>query len=176
VNGFWLTLAAGTVFLLYATWVVSIREKRRHGYPRFFAFESLFILVLLNRDVWFRNPLSPRQILSWIILLASIAFAAAGFFTLRKHGLSRGNFENTTRIVERGIYRFIRHPMYASLLFLGLGAMIKDAGPVTAVLFLVDIVATVITALMDEGEMKAKFGAEYAAYMAKTKRFVPFVL
>jgi hypothetical protein len=46
VNGFWLTLAAGTVFLLYATWVVSIREKRRHGYSRFFAFESLFILVL----------------------------------------------------------------------------------------------------------------------------------
>ena len=39
----------------------------------------------------------------------------------------------------------------------------------------VDAVAVFLTALIEEGEMKARFGDEYAAYMKTTKRFVPFV-
>jgi len=32
-----------------------------------------------------------------------------------------------------------------------------------------------ITALIEEREMKARFGADYALYMRTTKRFVPFL-
>ena len=174
--GFWITLIAGTVFFLIFTWTSSVREKRFHGYPRFFAFESVFVLVLLNAKTWFRDPLSPRQILSWLFLLASIAAVAAGFGALWKHGKPEGSFENTSRVVDRGIYRFIRHPMYASLLYLGLGAFLKDMRLITGIFLIIVIVASWITAVMEEQEMKTKFGAEYAAYMTKTKRFIPFVL
>ena len=34
-------------------------------------------------------------------------------------------FENTVKLVEVGLYRFIRHPMYASLLLLAWGAFLK---------------------------------------------------
>lgn len=176
MKGFWIIFAAGTVFFLFFTWTISIRDKRFHGYPRFFAFESVFVLVLLNAQVWFRAPFSVRQICSWLFLLASIAAAAAGFGALRKYGKPDGSFENTTRVVERGIFKFIRHPMYASLLYLGTGAFLKDIRPVTVAVFLVNVAASVLTALMEEREMKVKFGPAYAAYRAKTKRFIPFVL
>jgi len=177
MSRFGIILAAGTVFLLVFSWFSSIREKRYHGYPRFFAFESVFVLILLNEKAWFRDPLSPRQIFSWLFLLVSILVVVAGFLTLAIYGKSRGgNFENTTRLVDCGIYGRIRHPMYASLIYLGVGAFLKDMSWTAGIFLVVDIAASWITALMDESEMKAKFGAEYAAYMKRTKRFVPFVL
>ncbi|MCX6566947.1 MAG: isoprenylcysteine carboxylmethyltransferase family protein [Candidatus Aminicenantes bacterium] len=176
MNAFWIILAAGTVFFLIGTWTVSVRDKRYHGYPRFFAFESVLILVLLNANVWFRNPWSLRQIFSWLFLLAAIIVVAAGFGALRKHGKPEGNFENTTRLVNVGIYKFIRHPMYASLVFLGVGVFLKRVRLITALVLTIDLVACWITALMDEREMKARFGDEYAAYMKTTKRFIPFIV
>lgn len=173
----WIVLAAGTVFLLVFSWFSSLHGKRYHGIPRFFAFESVFILVLLNQGVWFRNPLSLPQIVSWVFLFASIGVVIAGFLALVRFGRpSDGNFENTTRLVDRGIYRYIRHPMYASLLYLGIGSFLKGMRMATAVLLAVDLIACWITARIEEGEMKKKFGPAYADYMKRTKRFVPFLL
>jgi len=174
VNGwFWPALAAGTAFLLVFTWVSSIREKRFHGYPRFFAFEGVFALVLLNLKAWFRNPLSPAQVFSWLLLAASVVSVAAGILALRRFGRAEGHFENTTLLVDRGIYSVIRHPMYASLIFFAAGAFLKGVRPVTGALLAVVLVSAWMTARMEEREMTARFGAEYAAYMKRTKRFIP---
>ncbi len=176
-RGTWIALIAGTAFLLVFSWISSIREKRYHGYPRFFAFESVLVLVLFNRPVWFRDPFSLSQIFSWAFLLVSIAVVSAGFLALHRFGRPQGrNFEKTTRLVNRGIFRFIRHPMYASLIYMGIGVFLKGRRPVTAALLAGDLAACWITALMEEREMKSKFGDQYLAYMRKTKRFVPFLI
>ena len=61
-----------TLFLLWFTWWMSLRGKRYHGIFRFFAFESILILVLLNYPVWFKDPFSLHQIISWVLLILSI--------------------------------------------------------------------------------------------------------
>jgi len=48
-------LSAGIVFLSRK----SLFSLRTHGFFRFFAFECLLGLVLLNADYWFRRPFSP---------------------------------------------------------------------------------------------------------------------
>ena len=102
--------------------------------------------------------------------------ATAGFLALKKYGQPRGpNFENTTRLVDRGIYRRIRHPMYASIMFFGIGAFLKGITPLTFAVLAVNLGACVLTAMMEEREMKAAFGPAYASYMETTKRFIPFV-
>ncbi len=176
-RGAWIALIVGTVFLLAFSWFSAIREKRYYGYPRFFAFESVLVLVLLNLPVWFHDPFSLPQIISGAFLVASILVVAAGFLGLWIHGRPQGrNFEKTTRLVDRGIFRFIRHPMYASLIYLGIGVFLKGMRPVTAAVMAVNLAACWITALMEEREMKGKFGDEYLALMKKTKRFVPFLV
>jgi len=170
-------LAALTAFLVVFTWFSSIREKRYHGYPRFFAFESVFVLIALNWGLWFRDPFSIRQIVSWLLFAASIAVVAAGFLALKKYGKPDGpNFENTTRLVDRGIFRFIRHPMYASLVYMDIGAFLKGIRLSTAIVLAAGLIACGLTAFMEEREMKAKFGEEYLAYMKRTRRFVPFFI
>jgi protein-S-isoprenylcysteine O-methyltransferase Ste14 len=166
----------GTVFILWYSWYESLRHGRKHGYPRFFAFESILCLVFINAHDWFHDPFSLLQLASWLLLLVSIFFAVYGFYHLYTRGEPVGDFENTAKIVSTGLYRSIRHPLYASLLFLGTGAFLKSVTSATCILAIINAIALFITAKMEEGEMVERFGDEYRSYMSRTKMFVPFVI
>jgi len=167
---------AGTLLIAWYTWWMSLREKRYHGIYRFFAFESILAIFMLNWPFWFRDPFSPLQIASWSLLFLSIAPAAMGYYLLHRVGKPEGTFENTSALVKEGIYRYIRHPLYGSLVLLGLGAFLKNVTILTASLVLVNAMALVLTAKTEEREMIGKFGDEYRDYMKETKMFIPYIL
>jgi protein-S-isoprenylcysteine O-methyltransferase Ste14 len=169
-------LACGTIFIVIFSWFLSIKYKRYHGIARFFAFESVFILVLLNLKFWFIKPFSIPQILSWILLIFSAYIALAGYFTLKRKGKPDTNFENTSVLVRSGLYGYIRHPLYLSIFLLGTGVMLKHTGIFQVILGAVNLTAIYLTARMEEKEMIAKFGDEYRAYMNESKMFIPFLL
>ncbi len=153
----------------------ALRSPRAHGFHRFFAFEALLALILVNADAWFEDPLSARQCVSWALLLASITLAAHGFHLLRIAGRPRGSLEDTTELVSRGAYRWIRHPLYGSLLLLAWGAFLKDVSVVSGGLVVAASGFLVTTARVEEAENVRKFGAPYTAYMRRTKMFLPFL-
>jgi len=169
-------LITGTLLIIVFSWFFSIKHKRFHGIPRFFAFESIYILVLLNIRLWFHNPFSLNQIISWILLILSAYAGIAGFLLLKRKGKSSGNFENTTTLVKSGIYGLIRHPLYLSLFLLGTGVMMKDPGIPALALGAVNLVAVYFTSLIEEKEMEKRFGPAYSQYMKETKMFIPFIL
>ena len=169
-------LAAGTVGLMFFTWRFSVQAGRFHGLYRFFAFESILILFLLNWRFWFVEPFSWYQIVSWILLCGSIVPAVEGFRLLKVVGKPDGQFENTTRLVKIGAYQFIRHPLYASLMILGLGIFLKHLSLIGGVCAIIDVAAIIGTARQEEKEMIGRFGEEYRAYMKETKMFIPYFL
>jgi len=154
-----------------------------HGFYRFFAWEAILGLIVLNREVWGSDPYSPQQFASWLLMLASIALVAMGVFTLKRDGApgakrddgSFYEFEKTTQLVSHGIFAYIRHPMYASLMALAWGAFFQDPSSIGSVIALTATVALWLTATTDEKECLAYFGQEYADYMRRTKRFIPFL-
>lgn len=100
---------------------------KAHSY-RFFrllAFEALLLLVYVNSPSWFFAPFSTQQIFSWVLLLGSAALAIHGFWMLRTYGKPTDGIETTTQLVDSGIFRFIRHPLYTSLLLFGWGVFLK---------------------------------------------------
>jgi protein-S-isoprenylcysteine O-methyltransferase Ste14 len=162
----------------------SLRDLRSHGFYRFFAFELLSALILLNVPLWFRHPLSARQLVSWLAGAASIGLAVEGFRLLRRMGrpaptAARSTnlpFENTTTLVTVGVYRFIRHPLYASLLALVGCAYLKNPLSISCIVPALGASDFLIaTATAEERENLARFGAAYADYMKRTHRFVPFL-
>jgi protein-S-isoprenylcysteine O-methyltransferase Ste14 len=168
-------LIIGTIFILLFSWFVSIKERRYHGIPRFFAFEGLLLLGLLNSPVWFKDPLSILQICSWLLFIISIYYALTAFNLFQQHGKPGRNFENTTKLVTTGLYRYIRHPMYGSLLIFGLGIFLKSISWQSFILLMIIAVALFITCKVEEKEMKKKFGDEYENYITKTKMFIPYL-
>jgi protein-S-isoprenylcysteine O-methyltransferase Ste14 len=171
-----LIIIAGTIFIILFSWFLSIRYKRYHGIARFFAFESVFILVMLNYKVWFVDPLSPAQLISWILLCLSIYVVVTGFLLLKRKGKPDSNFENTSLLVKSGIYGYIRHPLYLSIFLLGTGIVLKDPAPIQILIGTINLVAVYITARIEEQEMISKFGDDYRIYMKETKMFIPYIL
>jgi protein-S-isoprenylcysteine O-methyltransferase Ste14 len=166
----------GSILILLFSWFLSIKHKRYHGIVRFFSFESIFILVLLNIHIWFKDPFSPLQVISWLLFILSIYIAVAGFLLLKKVGKPDSNFENTSVLVKEGLYKYIRHPLYLSLFILGTGVMLKDPGTAQLILGTVNLVAVYVTARIEEKEMIARFGKDYGEYMKETKMFIPYIL
>src|SRR4030042_3829338 len=154
-----------------------------HGFPRFFAFEAILGLVILNVPVWFVDPFSLPQLVSWALLLDSGFLAARAYYVLRQVGKPdksiqdsiRLGLEQTTRLVTVGPYRIIRHPMYAALLCLAWGVFLKQVSLSSGLLVLMASVALYTTAVFEERENLQYFGDEYTAYMQRTKRFIPFL-
>ncbi len=152
-----------------------LKDPTKHGFYRFFGWELTLFLVVLNLRMWFDDPTSPRQISSWILLLLSLLVAMIGFLQLSSIGKPKGFFENTTKLVESGLYRFIRHPLYSSLILGTWGAALKNPDVLSLVIALAATLCYYLTAKVEEEEMLVKFGDEYRAYMKRTRRFLPFI-
>jgi len=163
-----------SILLLPLSWD-SLKKPRSHGFTRFFAFECILILIILNVPHWFEDPFCSRQIISWLLLGISLSLALHGFHLLRIVGRPSGSFENTTQLVAVGAYRRIRHPLYASLLAGTWGVFMKDLSPIGLVIAVACSLFLFLTARREEGENLARFGTEYAAYMARTRMFIPYL-
>ncbi|RPH87828.1 MAG: DUF1295 domain-containing protein [Deltaproteobacteria bacterium] len=178
-----------SVFLLLSVPLIyisraSLREPRSHGFYRFFAWEFIVALFLLNIDFWFQTPFSWHQLISWFLLLVSIVPLVLGIRSLISHGKPVAHreiepqllaFENTSSLVTSGIYHYIRHPLYSSLLFLTWGIFFKALTWLGILMTLAATLFLVATARADEIECVRFFGLSYQAYMKRSKRFVPFL-
>jgi protein-S-isoprenylcysteine O-methyltransferase Ste14 len=163
---------------------VSLHVPRSHGFPRFFAWEAILALFLLNVDFWFSDPFAWHQIISWVLLFASFIPLGFGIKELRSQGKpvkaresdpSLLAFEKTTTLVTTGIYRYIRHPMYSSLLLLAWGIFFKLPSLPGSSLIALATLFLVLTAKADEAECQAFFGTAYQDYMKQTTMFIPLL-
>ena len=98
--------SAGLIYVSRAT----LRQPRLHGYYRFWAWEAIVALVLLNAPVWFRDPLSWHQVISWTLLIFSLIPLVLGLQLLRwarraeevRSDTALLGFEKTAELVTAG--------------------------------------------------------------------------
>jgi protein-S-isoprenylcysteine O-methyltransferase Ste14 len=84
-------------------------------------------------------------------------------------------FEKTTTLVTTGVYCYIRHPLYSSLLFLAWGIFFKTPSWLGGLLALTATLCLAATARVEEAENLRFFGDAYRKYMKQTKMFIPFL-
>ena len=178
------------VIILFAGFLVlaiisrhTIRSLRSRGLYRLAAWMGIWALFVLNWRYWFRNPFSVNQLISWGFLIISIILLVMSLSTLNRAGKpdqTRADdtllgLEKTTKLVTSGIYHYIRHPMYSSLLFLGLGIFFKAPALWGFVLLILVIISLVLTANAEEAEDIQYFGDTYRDYMKRTRKFIPYL-
>lgn len=79
-------------------------------------------------------------------------------------------------VVERGAYRYIRHPSYtaAVVMFFGIGAAL--ANWISLITLLVPVIIGFLYRVnVEERALVAVIGEPYRSYVRRTKRFVPFL-
>ena len=158
-------------------------NRKSHGFYRFFSFEAILVLLVFKIEFWFTDPFSMHHIISWFLLIISLYLVFSGIITLKKGRNQNTNreqvdlftFEKTSKLVKTGIYKYIRHPMYSSLIFLTWGIYLKNPDWILFPVAVISSVFLLLTAVTDEKECIGYFGDEYIEYTRKTKRFIPFI-
>ena len=154
-----------------------------HGFYRWFAWEGILWLTLNNYVYWFDNPLRTNQILAWICLIYSFVLVVSGFMTMQRYGQQQSarkdstlyQFEKTTNLIETGIFKYVRHPLYGSLLFLNWGIYFKNMQPYLTIVAILVSIFLYVTARIEEKENITFFGGHYNDYIKRSKMFVPFL-
>jgi len=175
-------LLISTIILIVLSWR-SLRHPDYHGFYRFFAWELIIVQISIALPGWFKEPCGWHQLISWFILLLSLPVLYQAVSGLKQMGGERirrasnqnYNFENTTELVTRGIYAWIRHPMYCSLLLLSWGVFFKNPSLWGIILVMLASLCLYATARIEEKENITTFGTAYLEYMKNSKMFIPYL-
>ncbi len=179
----WIIFIIVSLLIIVISWK-SLRQPGSHGFYRFFAWEAILLLFVINVSVWFYEPGAWHQLISWVLLLVCCIPLGFGVHSLRTRGKPTEQregepsllaFEKTTALVTSGIYRYIRHPLYSSLFLLAWGIFFKSPSLLGVALVLAATAFLVATAKADESECTRFFGSQYQEYMKTTKMFVPYI-
>jgi protein-S-isoprenylcysteine O-methyltransferase Ste14 len=107
--------------------------------------------------------------------LAGIGIVLWAVFVIRPHRVNPlPDLRRNARLVTRGPYRWVRHPMYTGVLAIALAWLLDTftGGRLIATTILAaDLLAK---ASYEETLLRKRF-PEYAAYAKRTKRMIPFV-
>jgi protein-S-isoprenylcysteine O-methyltransferase Ste14 len=138
----------------------------------------LGVIVQIFLPNWF--PITSDEysvrVLGTVIYTVGLLTAIAARFQLGDNwaNIETGQVLQRQHVVAKGIYAFIRHPIYTGDIFLLLGLELAlNSWLVLGVLILAPVV--MMKAIKEE-EMLTEKLAGYDTYRTQTKRFIPFVI
>lgn len=136
-------------------------------------FGALTLLALLAWSGW---PTAVDHTVTWLLLGLS---GVVGLWALSANQPGNFNIHPTPhrdgRLIQHGPYRWIRHPMYTSVLLFGAALVLVSPSLVAWLLWAVLAGALLSKALLEERWMTQKH-PDYVAYLARSRRFIPYLL
>src|SRR2546427_8315088 len=151
---------------------------------RALTYATLFIGLLLvfvpDRDLGHRGIVRPAtmgllQSLAMLIIVAGAALAIASVLTFAFIGKGTpAPFDPPRRLVIAGPYRWVRNPMYigAGLVLLGAALFYGSIGLALYTIIFWSM-AHLFVLFYEEPVLRRKFGADYDAYTATRRRWMP---
>jgi protein-S-isoprenylcysteine O-methyltransferase Ste14 len=76
-------------------------------------------------------------------------------------------------LIDRGPYRFVRHPVYAGYLALLLGSGVASLNVCLLLIWPISLLGIRIQAASEEQLLEERFGRDYERYVRRTGRLVP---
>lgn len=113
------------------------------------------------------------MIVGILFYLIGISLIIWGWRDIFKHYWSKD--EGKGELVEKGLYRYIRHPQYTGFLLITLGMLLEWATLPLLIMWPILVVLYYRLAKKEEQEMVAHFGEQYEAYRQRTSMFLPWL-
>ena len=136
-------------------------------------FVLIVVLVLLRgRDDWpVPHALTVASVIA--VVLGLVIMVIGG--TALGRGLTATPLPNAhAQLRTGGLYRFVRHPIYGGVLLAAAAITVASGSVFRLVVFVALVVLLSVKSRWEEARLSARF-AGYAAYAARTPRFVPFL-
>jgi protein-S-isoprenylcysteine O-methyltransferase Ste14 len=172
LNPAWIITNANFILLVLAM-LVRRPAVRVTPQPLFWllAFVATYWLFIMGRFVMTGRPLAP----SWLIFALSFASFIVSIWARLSLGRSIGLVPAQRRLVTRGAYRYMRHPIYTGVYFSYAALALQNFSFLNAMIFATGAVLFVIKSFVEEDFLQQD--PEYAAYMSAVPwRWLPGVL
>lgn len=129
-----------------------------------------FTSFLLNWS-WVKMEILPLRIFGFILFVPAAFFVGFGFVNLKSKGKPPSGWEDTTGMIESGVYHIVRHPLYlgSALWAVGVISLIQSL-PTTVLGIVAGFCFWMASKKEDEFDIK-KFGDGYREYMRKVPRW-----
>jgi protein-S-isoprenylcysteine O-methyltransferase Ste14 len=142
---------------------------------------KIFVLAFILIQTLFLDLFPIAQDPYWLRVCGSVIFfmglgtAVLGRVQLGKNWVDLEDFQVLPEqsLTTRGIYRYIRHPIYSGDIVLLTGLQLALNSWLVVVVFAL-LMITVKQALAEEA-LLARVFPDYAEYCRRTKRFIPFI-
>ena len=111
-------------------------------------------------------------LMGWILWFFGIFLAFVPNVVFKKRsGVKKGDsYTQTTKLVDDGVYSIIRHPQYTGGLIIAVSMCLILQTWLTYLLAAIAITTTYISMILEEINLKQKFGQNYENYVNKTPR------
>jgi protein-S-isoprenylcysteine O-methyltransferase Ste14 len=182
IRACWIIFSA--IWLLAA--VSTKRSIYRESGARRLRYWILLILafLLLTRGHQLPWPFDVRiipgteavQWMAGILCIAGLVFCVWARATLGRNWSGTITLKEGHELIERGPYRFVRHPIYTGLLAMFLATAIRSGHPGGIVALILAFASFWIKLREEEKLMLQQFPDQYRSYQQRVKRIIPFVL
>lgn len=173
VQFFALTASAGFNLLLVYLLVVRDKPVRRGkgAWGRIFAIAGTFVGVGMLQLPPARLGLPMQMLTAAMVGLGSLA----SLLVLWRLGVAFSIMPEARVLVTQGPYAHARHPLYAVEMITIIGTALQFQQPWAGLIALVVMTLLVVRSMFEERVLGEAY-PEYAAYRAKTARFIPGIL
>jgi protein-S-isoprenylcysteine O-methyltransferase Ste14 len=182
ISGCWLVFVAVWVLAARSTKRTVYREARVQRLRYWVLLVIACLLLIYGRELPY--PLSLRIIphataIAWAaapLCVAGLGFALWARVTLGRNWSGVVTLKEGHELVERGPYRFVRHPIYTGMLIMFFATALVQRHVAGFAGVLLMFASFWIKLGREEELMLQQFPERYAAYQLRAKRIIPFVL
>lgn len=138
---------------------------------------AIYVLINLLGIVIFPFKNLPFQIFGLILVILGFFQSISARKTLDSNWTDSFEYQIKKRheLITKGIYSYVRHPIYGGILIMINGALIV-AGSYTFIIFFLGMVLVLESyAKREENLLTKHFGKKYIEYKKTTKKFIPLV-
>ena len=155
-------------FLGYIGYWLFQAAKNRTIYGIYEACGMACFFSILFLSGWKPGPgVVPLTIVGLILFVPAIFFGVVGISNLRRKGKPTDAWELTTVIVESGVFRIVRHPLYLGTAIWAVGLMLVFQSVLSIVLGTVAVLCCWMASRKEDQFNLNKFGDEYESYLEK---------
>lgn len=146
--------------------------------PRLPPYLAFFGTVLLLGPVHLVTPgpqllRFPATLVGLVAIAAGVVFAVGQQRAIERHGQGGMYTDVPSRLIDDGVFRYSRNPLYLAMILLTLGIAVLLGSLAAVVLVVLEFVAMNVWGIPYEERVLAReFGDDYAAYRRHVRRWL----
>ena len=135
----------------------------------------VFTLIWILDSFFLHLGMEITNNIHWILRLLLFLISLILSFKLGMSSHSRifNHSKDTSSLVTDGVFSYVRHPMYLSILLLKLGFLLLTMSLISIIPWVISVLLYDKIASFEERELEKILGIEYVEYKKKVPRWVP---